>query len=483
MTEWILVSPLLTVLLGASAAMISHILYPPKKGEVAMRIAIFSILMATIQLGILGYRAYGITPSGLFRIDGLSLSLALSVMIFLFLSSISLYLEKNSSWPFTAVSILLLSTTSLLGLFANDGLLLCLAISTLLIFSRWSSVIWSNRLDSFKDKRGIVGLLGWFVFAGFCLVLLVQTVGSVRFEMIEKSVASLSQHTGFHIGFFGLLIVQAFGFLPAPIDPYFEDSKKLGQWSGVIISKLVIPTVFILLTIRWMWIFGFDLDLNSKTQVDLSLVLGTGIATLYLLGVWVLFTEQTTLRVVTHFGLQTMSLAFVPFFLKRPELIGIGLAHLCLMGFVSIMCMSALRELEVGTEARFSKLAEAVQNAPLRVQFIIGFALLVFVLPFSVPSKELIQALWASALTGNDIYSLFSAAVLLLMSVNLVLMSVRVVQTFSVAAQRNLKWDGEAAVQKIWSYSLLTVVLVLGVYPTPLYNYFAHSIKLLLKAN
>jgi hypothetical protein len=211
--------------------------------------------------------------------------------------------------------------------------------------------------------------------------------------------------------------------------------------------------------------------------------MGLGLTLILANGIWTLISKQTLLRVLSQLSIQSVALGFVPFFLKNNELIKIGLSHICLSAIISVLCMAALAEIKLSTKVLLSGLREAVQNASIRVQIMISFSMIAMVLPFTMPARLLLHAIWEAAFRGSGMTSIFCALILIFMAGNMLLMSLRVVQTFAVDAERNLKWDGGSVAQKIWAYSLFVLVLVLGVYPTPLYNYFAHSIKLFLKAN
>lgn len=483
MSEWVLISPVLTVLVGACAAMISHALHPQRNGNIAIKIAAFSLLAAGIQIALLGHRAYGLSPSGLFRIDGMSLGFAMIATLFLSLGIGSLCQERNGTWPYCSPAALILATTTFAGLFANDGLLLFLSLSTLLIFIRWPTSIWAIESESRNDKTDILGIIGWFVFAGFCMTILMQTVGSGRYDVIEQARFAHLAEAPFHIGIIGLLFVHAIGFLPSPVDPYIEKAPRLGHWAGVAFAKTVVPMIFLLLAVRWMWLFGFDKDLMPTTQVDLGVVVGLFLVGLSALGIWVLISEQSSLRVVTHFSLSSLALGLVPFFLNDPKLLNVGFSHMCIVGLVTFIVWASFSEMEISTSASFSRLKEAAQNATVRVQLMLAFGLLGLTFPFGEPANLLIKRLWLKAAEVPSPVTVMCAILLVLLAANVLLMCIRIVQIFAMDAGRNMTWEGGRVDQKIWAYGLLIAVLILGVHPVPLYNYFAHSIRLLLKAN
>lgn len=481
MTEWLLILPPLTLLFGACAAMVSHALHPPLQGRVAMRIAIFSIGMAALQISILGFRAYGLSPSGLFRIDGLSLSLSLSAMFAVLVSLVSFYLKPTKGWPFVSVGALVLSTATVLGLFSNEVLLFFFAASTLLIFIRWPNQIWSVSPQNEAGDLDVLGIVGWFVFGGIAATVLVQSAGTGRMDLIHESVWSATAANSFHIGVIGVLAVLVMGISPAPLQAYGKKASELGHWAGVAFAKVVLPALLMLLVIRWVWIFALDEKLESTIHVEMSLVFGALLAAILASTAWSFWTKREALHTLSSLGLSSIALCFVPFFLKDPEILSVGFAHFWLGLSLTALVFSAISEADVSTRATFADLKDALVMAPLRIQLAIFLGILGLAVPFGVSGFTILDALLAQAVSELSAHSTLASLLLVLISTNAICFFHKLTYLMRLDAKRQLVWDGGQTVQKTWSYCLAALVLILGVHPQPLYNYFAHSIKLILK--
>lgn len=485
MIDWPISALILTPIVGIVVLLLNRILGNERIFHTQWKVVLFILGATLFQVSILGREYWGVSSSGLFRLDGFNTHLLFCYLFYMLLTHISLRFEKNNFESETAILQLAFTFAGIVFILANN-LILYVAAAPMTFLIAGVGALCNSTVSKSRGFRSSVmsAMMSMSIFA-ISAAIIGQSTDALELNTIIAKIGLAQKTPQFYVGW-ALHIMVCFSMLLLPPTSLFiEQYKKSESWALVGFFRMSLPLLGLLLLSKWIFLTGFswglDGELKSLLSISAAHISASLACLVFILACAVLLTtdrvilfSQVALTALVSAGLLFSILSGVQGFLVTQSALYIYIFCSCLLHL-------SLSTLKLSTAASLQDLRDALQKAPVSVQLgflfsLLGSAPFLTFVGFDI-NKQLIER---TRYLG-DSEGVLSLISLILMGIMTVLICNRVVELYFGNARRNSFWDDRGFAAKMWGYTLIAFLLILGIYPTPLYKYLSHSINLFVK--
>ncbi len=485
MLDWPCFALVITPVIGIVVLLLNRILGNEKIFHTQWKTVLFILTATTFQVAILGRDYWGVSASGLFRLDGMNTHLLFCFLIFSLLNHISLRFDRCQFETETGILQLAFVLSGIIFIMANNLILYVLAAPMTFLIAG-AAPLFNVETPKGKGFRIAVmsAMIVMFLFA-FSAALIGQAADTLELGEIGQALLVAQKSPQFIIGWSLHILMCISMMLLPPMALFLTRYEHSESWSLIGFFRMSLPLLGVILFSKWIFITGFQWEITGSFTSILSLsaahisgVLSCAVSVITILALLnterVLLFSQLTLTAGLFSALLSTSLI-------GPEGLLISQSTIYIFVFCSSLLHLTFATLNISTQATLKDLGDALQKSSVSIQLGCLFALLGSAPFLTYVGYDLNKKLIERAKLILDIEGVTSLLALIFTALITIIICNRIVELYFGNARRNSVWDDRGFAAKIWNYTLMAIVLILGIYPTPLYKYLSHSINLFVK--
>lgn len=479
MYDWPIVAPLLTALFGMIVLLMVRFFGQEKLESVQWKTVLFVLAAAIFQLGFLAYEFWGVAPSGLLRLDGLTTHLSLVFMLHLLLQHIIRRFDRVVLESESYLFQLLFLFFGLLVLMAENLLLYVVALPAV-----YYVVFLSPALQQQVNKRVL-----YRDVSRLCLVLLAALVLSIGaiigatdefgLTKIMQTVSASNASKGFTLGWGVMLACQLSLLLLPPASFFISAFKKSQSWFVFGYFRMGALLLGALLVAKWMFLTALRFEtseLVSRLPHHYGYFLVSfAAAAFFVISFMALFTRRTAENIQAVLTAPLLAV-FISYVGINGDVTG-GQAFLYLFVLSAAAVIFVLSENKISVGGDIGEIRSSLHASNVSVVVLWSVGWLACSPYLTKVGHDILYRLVPVLHAGVDFDAQATAYIVGSMFATSVIIY-RLIDVLYSDARRNNVWDARNFSNKMWSYALMLIVLILGVFPAPLYKYVVHSVSL-----
>lgn len=482
--DWPITAPIFTIVFGMIIVLLNRCLGSERDTSISWKIVLFIAASALFQLAVLGTDYWGVSSSGLLRLDGLTTSYSVMFLFFFVLNHVNLrfsQVEFEKELPLFELAYLLFG---LLLLLSNNLIIHLISLPILYVLMAIAPQLTKQAKHKIGYDTAVVGGLVILVLAALSIAAISADTKTLQLDRINETIQPI-WGASFYIGWWLQVLIFGLFILIPPMSLFLRSYEKSGSWALAGLFRGGLPILAVLLMNKWFVLTSTKWEDGRLTQqlwIQTDMVMGVMCAVFLFIALIVLLNRnslllffQTVWSIALYLGFAGQLLGGQSEFVFSHQGIVLSSVLIAAMHYLA-------EEIGVSTNANLEDMREKLRQRPMRLQFSMLVALMSAVPLFSFGRIEGLAIQFHEALSGSE-RAVFSAIILIgTISCSAVLLF-RIVEIYLANARRNTSWDHKGIPDRLWGYTLVLILIVLGVFPTPLYKYLIHSIRLFIHSS
>lgn len=396
---------------------------------------------------------------------------------------VQLCIEKRGFQPQLPAMELIATLLGLWLVFANHFFFWIMGLPILLLLISGAALLAGKKSVQGQFIKGVMKAMILFILLVFCGVELSESFGTMELNKIHEAIL-VSKTLPIHltlIFLLGLICLVPLFFIP-PFSFFLSDYEKSESWGLFAYFRMLAPLLGCLLLFRWMSIFlgngvsqSFPAHEAWIQKISLILFFGT-VGLIIWLGLMI-----AMFRKVSHL---IYFVCFTPlaFFLMS---LGLHDTKVTVWGYMTLflyvlgvpLLAHCLESLSCKCSGTISDLRSKIARGDLRAKLTFFIVLLFMSPPMNMMGFDLITYITRQN-TLNLGYDTQTIKIIFLLAAiyPFVGNSLMVMRSMNGGTEHHQNLSSTNEAEKIWNYVLLGLFIILGISPTPLYNYVIEAL-------
>lgn len=441
------------------------------------RVVVFALLLvALFHTVLLSTTSSDIQNIGLFRFDGVNACFAILILVFLLLSHFNLYFDKMLYEHELGSVQIATAFLALVMVFANHFIVLIIALPAFLILVFFSPQLTFKSRASLSLFTGIPWALLFLVILVLSAGLMFQEYHSLRFDEIQtqlmkvglKSPGTLAWGAPL-ILFTSLMFVSSFSF-------FLKDFEEADSWPLIGYFRMLLPLVGAMLCSKWILELGGEWKSGIFVQAEGFPVLTAPVIFFvfqsFLILVQSLFVRRIS-QLVQVYATQPLLLTLWGISHGNGDSLYKGVAGLVIYAIAIPLTLKIFIVLDIKPFEKIEGCRLALRRASFPEKFQISALLLILSPLGTFIGFSLIMTTMKADVSQGSARLLPAICAASLFMAYIILMG----ELFDDYSSKKGRTSSASFLDHLFGYGLLIFLLVLGIYPTPLYNYVSYILN------